>query len=173
VEALVKIFSESNIWRVVILILVLLGTNPYSFFRLAKAVDSYAAESQEEIFIQLGYTQYSPLNAKYKRFLSKQELLNKINEAELTITQGGFGSIADCLLAGKKVIAVPRKPELKESPDRQEELVRELEKLDRLVGVYDIDQLADAIQKARNKELKNPDRHIISNLINKFIGMNQ
>lgn len=172
-EALVKILSKSNVWRVVVLILVLLGTNPYSFFRLAKAADAYTAEFKEEVFIQLGYTDYLPINAKYKRFLRKQELLDKISEADLAITQGGFGSIADCLLAGKKVVAVPRTPELKESPDRQEELVRELEKLDRLIGVYNIDQLADAIDKARNKEFKNPDRHIISNLINEFIAVNQ
>jgi UDP-N-acetylglucosamine transferase subunit ALG13 len=172
-ETLVKILSKSSIWRVIVLILVLLGTNPYSFFRLARAADAYAAESQEEVFIQLGHTQYAPLKAKYKRFLSKQELLEKIREADLAITQGGFGSIADCLLAGKKVVAVPRKPELKESPDRQEELVRELEKLERLVGVYNIDQLTDAIQKSKNTELKNTDRHIITNLINKFIALNQ
>jgi hypothetical protein len=35
-------------------------------------------------------------------------------------------------MAGKRVIAVPRKPELHEAPDRQEELVRELEKLGRI-----------------------------------------
>ena len=105
------------------MILVLIGTNPYSFHRLAEAADRYAKECGEEMFIQLGHTDYSPVHSKYKRFLNKQELLEKIDDASLVISQGGFGSIADCLERGKRVVAVPRKPELKESPDRQEELV--------------------------------------------------
>ena len=89
----------------------------------------------------------------YRYNLAEKKLKeNKIKEAEIIVTQGGFGSIADCLRVGKKVVAVPRKPEFKESPDRQEELVRELEKLGRLVGVYDIDELPEAIKKAKKQE---------------------
>jgi len=168
-----EIFSKSIIWGIVILILVLLGTNPYNFYRLAIAADEYAAESGEEVFIQLGYTKYSPLNSKFKDFLSKQEIMNKIIEADIIVTQGGFGSIADCLRAGKKVVAVPRKPELKESPDRQEELVRELEKLGRLMGVYDINELPEAIKKTKKTLFKRGDGHRISNLLNKFIAANK
>lgn len=171
-EASIKVFPQSNLWRVTILILVLLGTNPYSFSRLAKAADSYAAQSQEEVFIQLGHTEYLPVNAKYNTFLCKKELLEKIEEADLIITQGGFGGIGDCLRAGKRVVAVPRKPELKESPDRQEELVRELEKLGRLVGVYEIDDLPAAIHKAKVAKFRQGDTHIVSKLIKQFIANN-
>jgi len=170
-ERIDEIFSKSSIWRFIILILVLLGTNPYSFYRLAKAADEYAAISKEEVFIQLGYTKFSPLNTKFKDFLSKQEIMNKIKQAEIIVTQGGFGSIADCLRVGKKVVAVPRKPEFKESPDRQEELVRELEKLGRLVGVYNIDELPEAVKMAKKQAFKQGETHLISNLINKFIAV--
>jgi len=172
VEAFIKGFSKSNIWWTSILILVLLGTNPYSFSRLAKAVDGYSAQSGEEVFIQLGHTRYLPANAKYRRFLSRGDLLEKINNADLVITQGGFGSIADCLRAGKKVVAVPRKPELHESPDRQEELVRELEKLGRLIGVYEIDKLPEAVHDAKTCKFKKSNGHIISKLVNEFIKNN-
>jgi len=151
------------------LILVLLGTNPYSFVRLAKAADRYAEKSHEKVFIQLGHTNYLPLNASYKSFLSKQDIINKIDEAEIVITQGGFGSIADCLRAGKKVVAVPRKPELNESPDQQEELVRELEKLERLIGVYEINELPEAILKAKIAKFKSGKKHFITDLINNFL----
>ena len=60
---------------------------------------------------------------------------------------------------------------MKESPDCQEELVRELERLGRLVGVYDIDELPKAINRAKKKEFKPGDAHIISNLVSKFIGV--
>jgi UDP-N-acetylglucosamine transferase subunit ALG13 len=151
------------------LILVLLGTNPYSFDRLVRAVDDYAPGCQEEIFIQLGHTSYIPRNSRYQRFLQKQEILEKISEARIVITQGGFGSIADCLRAGKRIVAVPRKPELKEAPDRQEELVRELERLGRLVGVYEISELPEAIKKAKVAVFKPGTRHQIPDLINQFI----
>jgi len=151
------------------LILVLLGTNPYSFDRLVSAVDEYAPRDEEEIFIQLGHTTYIPKNARHQRFLEKQEILEKIRGASLVITQGGFGSIADCLRAGKRIVAVPRKPELKEAPDRQEELVRELERLGRLVGVYEISELPEAIKKAKAAVFKPGTRHQIPDLINRFI----
>jgi UDP-N-acetylglucosamine transferase subunit ALG13 len=151
------------------LILVLLGTNPYSFDRLVRAVDDYTPRCEEEIFIQLGHTSYIPRNALYQRFLEKQEILEKIREASLVITQGGFGSIADCLRAEKRIVAVPRKPELQEAPDRQEELVRELERLGRLVGVYEIAELPEAIRKAKTAVLKPGTRHQIPDLINRFV----
>jgi UDP-N-acetylglucosamine transferase subunit ALG13 len=151
------------------LIVVLLGTNPYSFSRLAKAADAYAAQTREEVFIQLGHTDYLPEKAEFKDFLARGALLAKIEGAEVVVTQGGCGSIADCLRAGKRIVAVPRKPELKEAPDRQEELVRELEKLGRLVGVYEIAELPEAIRKAKTAVFKPGTQHQIPDLINRFI----
>jgi UDP-N-acetylglucosamine transferase subunit ALG13 len=165
-------FPVSGVRRPVDMILVLVGTNPYSFDRMVRAVDEHARNSGEEIFVQLGNTDYVPQNAQYKRFLEKEEIFKKIEEADLIITQGGFGSIADCLKAGKKIVAVPRKPELKEAPDKQEELVRELERLGRLVGVYEIDTLPEAIKKARLTDFQQSGKQKISSIINTFIQDN-
>ena len=151
------------------MILVLLGTNPYSFSRLAKAVDAYAKGSGEEVFIQLGHTDYIPLYADYVRFLPKQALLERIKGADIVVTQGGFGAIGDCLLVGKKVVAAPRRPEFRESPDRQEELVRELEGLGRLIAVYDIDDLPEAIERAGECEFKHDSENTVRTLIQDFI----
>lgn len=151
------------------MIVVLVGTNPYSFNRLVRAADDYAGRTGEQMFVQLGNTKYIPVNAHYKRFLQREDLIKKIEEADLVITQGGFGSIADCLRAGKKVVAVPRKPELNEAPDRQEDLVRELEKSGRLIGVFDIEDLPEAIEKAKKKDFKNAKKHRINRLISQFI----
>ena len=123
------------------MILVLVGTNPYSFNRLVKAVDGYARANNEKVFIQIGHTKYEPKYSEYAPFLEKSQLIEKIKEAEFVITQGGFGGISDCLSLGKTVIAVPRKPAMGESPDDQEEIVRALEQESRLIGVYDIAEL--------------------------------
>jgi UDP-N-acetylglucosamine transferase subunit ALG13 len=167
------VLSESDLRGTLVLILVLLGTNPYSFSRLAKAADEYAGAYNQEMFIQLGNTRdYAPKKARYQRFLGKQDLLKKIEEADLVVTQGGFGSIADCLLAGKTVVAVPRKPELKEAPDKQEELVRELEKLGRLIGVYEIENLPEAIKKAKLMDFQPSKKQKIGSIIKAFIQDN-
>jgi UDP-N-acetylglucosamine transferase subunit ALG13 len=173
-ETTAQAFSESFIRRTAVLILVLLGTNPYDFSRLVRAADAYAKLSQREVFIQLGYTkEYVPKYAKYKRFIARACLLERIDSAELVITQGGFGSIADCLSRGKIVVAVPRKPELKEAPDDQEELVRALEAEGRLIGVYDIEKLEDAIEAAGLLEPKNTGRSSIPKLVSDFIERNR
>ncbi len=168
-ETAVKIFPKRGLWGVVVLILVLLGTNPYSFSRLAKAADLYAEQSGEEVFIQLGYTEYLPTSARCNNFLSKEALLKKIEEADLIITQGGFGGIGDCLRANRRIIAVPRKPELHEAPDRQEELVRELERMGMLVAVYDVKELPHAIEKAKRMSIPKARENKISSLVNQFI----
>lgn len=154
------------------MILVLVGTNPYSFERLVRAADAYAEASGERMFIQLGNTDYIPKHAEHRRFLEREELLGKIRKADLVITQGGFGSIADCLRENKRVVAVPRKPELNEAPDRQEELVRELDGLGRLVGVYDIEDLPVAIKTAFSTKFERTQKHSIVELVRKFIKDN-
>jgi beta-1,4-N-acetylglucosaminyltransferase len=154
------------------MILFLLGTNPYDFSRLARAADAYAQESGEEILIQIGHTDFRPVKAKYCRFLSREEILAEISAAEVVVCQGGCGSIADGLLAGKPIVAVPRKPELNEAPDQQEELVRELEKLGRVTAVYDIEDLPGAIQKARKMGTAPSSPSRIPALINDFIRKN-
>jgi nucleoside-diphosphate-sugar epimerase/UDP-N-acetylglucosamine transferase subunit ALG13 len=113
-------------------------------------MDKFAMESGERVFVQLGSTPFKPIHCEYVRFIKKDRLMEKIQAAEMVICQGGFGSIRDALAAGKPVIAVPRKPELGESPDIQEELVRELEAAGRVLAVYDIGTLFSTIEKAKS-----------------------
>jgi len=153
------------------LILVLFGTNPYNFDRLAKAIEMYAQISGEEIVAQLGNTTYYPEGVKCFDFLPREELLSLIEQAEVVITQGGFGSILDCLERRKRIVAVPRKMELGECKDilGQEELVRELEKEGKLVGVYDVKDLPKMIEKARELQPKFELNTKIPNLVLVFI----
>jgi len=131
-------------------IVVLVGTNPYSFERLVKAVDDIAAHGKEEFFVQLGNTPYEPHHCPFERFIEKPVLEEMMKMADLIICHGGFGSIRDGLVHRKAVIAVPRQEELGECMDRQEELVRELEDQGRILAVYDTAGLEVAIQKARS-----------------------
>jgi UDP-N-acetylglucosamine transferase subunit ALG13 len=130
-------------------IVALIGTNPYSFDRMVRPLDEAAGRNGWDVFIQLGHTRYEPRHCRFERFLERDRLLGLIEKAELLVTQGGFGSIREALQYAKPVVAVPRKPELKESQDHQEELVRELEAMGYVLGVYDASQMERAIEKAR------------------------
>ena len=131
------------------MIVVLTGTGPDSFDRLVRPVDELAQYNGWDVFIQLGHTHFEPKHCQYERFVERDVLLRMIEEADLIITQGGYGSIRDALLFNKPIVAVPRDPTLHESPDYQDEIVRAMEQKGYLIGVYDITQLEIAIQKAR------------------------
>jgi UDP-N-acetylglucosamine transferase subunit ALG13 len=133
------------------MILVLFGTNPYSFDRLAKAIEKYVQISGKEMVAQLGNTTYRPKGIRCFNFMQHKELIALINKAELIVTQGGFGSILDCLERKKRIVVVPRKRDFGECQDDglgQEELTRALDKARRIVGVYDVRELPKAIERA-------------------------
>jgi len=130
------------------LILVLTGTNPYSFHRLVEAVDAWEAVHRAGVLVQLGHTRVEPRHCRFQRFFERERLQELIGQADLVICQGGFGSLRDCLSAGKRVVAAPRDPRRGESVDDQEEIVRALDRAGRLVGLYDVRRLDEAIRRA-------------------------
>jgi UDP-N-acetylglucosamine transferase subunit ALG13 len=131
-------------------IVAMVGTGPDSLDRLVRPLDELAGRHGWDVFVQLGHTGYEPLHCRFERFVDRDALLQMIESAELVITQGGYGGIRDALLFDKPIVAVPRYPALRESPDHQEEMVKAMEERGYLIGVYDIAQLEAAIQRARN-----------------------
>jgi radical SAM protein with 4Fe4S-binding SPASM domain len=137
------------------MILVLLGTNPYDFRRLLEAIDSYAESSEERVEVQLGYSTTIPVHAVYFRFLPNSEIEQKIRDARIVITQGGYGSIYECLKLEKRVIAVPRLKEEGEAQDSglgQSELVRHLETQGKILALYDVADLPAKLKEAESFE---------------------
>lgn len=132
------------------MILVMTGTNPYSFDRLVRPLDEMAGQfGWDDVFVQLGHTRYAPENCQAEPFVERARLLKMVEESELVVTQGGYGGIRDALFYNKPLVAVPRYPALGEATDCQEELVRAMESLGYLIGVYNIDNLGSAIEQAR------------------------
>ena len=154
------------------MIFAMFGTNPYSFDRLAECLDHYAKESGEKIIAQVGNTQYGMPHVICHQFLPHNEMLHFIEQADIVITQGGFGSIADCLEKEKRIIAVPRKREYNECKDGglgQEELVRELERQGKLIGLYDVGTLRDAIECVSQLRMHHTSTSRIPELVLQFV----
>ena len=71
------------------------------------------------------------------------------------ITHGGVGSIIDALSFGKIPIVVPRRKDLNEhTDDHQMQITKAMEKQGLIIPVYNIDDLKNAIDKARKLKIK-------------------
>lgn len=135
------------------MIFVTLGNVPLPFLRLAAEVDRIAPVLGEEVLIQSGHTKFVFANAKAQPFLDSVSMQRALQVASVVVTQGGWGTIAEGLELGKRIVAVPRLVGI-EHNHPQGELVHALEKRGYLIGVYQIDNLYEAILEARTHEFK-------------------
>lgn len=154
------------------MILVIVGTNYYSFDRLIKEVDLNI--SNYPTVIQVGVSSYLPQNTDYFKFKDKKSIIDLMKESELVITHGGFGTMMDAINLRKKVIAVPRKIEFNECLDHQEELVKYFESKNYILGCYEIAKLKDLVDKCLKNEITfskyQPESNIkIKDIVNKKI----
>lgn len=159
------------------MILVMLGTQNNSFHRLLEKIDQLIEEGKisEEVIVQAGYTKYESQNMKIIDFVSNDEIEKMEQQADYIITHGGVGSIINSIEKGKKVIAVPRLKQYGEHVnDHQLDIVESFDKLGYIIGIADVSQLEEALQKI--KEFK-PKKYIqntgnIINIVQNFIDNN-
>jgi len=134
------------------MIFVTVGTHSQSFNRLLEAVDVLIGKEKikEEVVMQIGYSTYKPKNAKWFRFTNYKEIENLNKKARIIITHGGAGCILTALSFGKPVIAVPRLKRFGEhTGDHQLDLVRILSEEKKVIAIYDVKDLYEAIHKIR------------------------
>ena len=129
----------------------------FQFNRLLKAVDDLVQRKiiKEDVFAQIGYSDYQPQNYSYKKFLDRDEFARMEEKSEIVITHGGTGAIIGAVKKDKKVIAVPRLAKFGEHvDDHQLQLLDEFEKMQIIVVCYDTDKLEDAYRLVQTKKLK-------------------
>ena len=130
------------------MIFVTLGSQKFQFNRLLKAVDEL--DTEEEIFAQIGYSDYKPQHYKYKEFLDREEFAAWEEKADIVITHGGTGAIIGAIKKGKKVIAVPRLAKYGEHvDDHQIQLIKQFKDLNLIYACMDGD-LQKALEVVRN-----------------------
>ena len=123
------------------MIFITLGSQKFQFNRLLKSVDELIEGGlDEEVFAQIGYSNYKPKNYKYKEFLDREEFSEVINCSDIVITHGGTGAIIGAVKKRKKVIAVPRLAKYGEHvDDHQLQLVSQFRELDLIYSCEDGD----------------------------------
>ena len=132
------------------MIFITLGSQKFQFNRLLKSVDELIEGGlDEEVFAQIGYSNYKPKNYKYKEFLDREEFSEVINCSDIVITHGGTGAIIGAVKKRKKVIAVPRLAKYGEHvDDHQLQLVSQFRELDLIYSCEDGD-LKSAIETVK------------------------
>lgn len=130
------------------MITVLLGTSPYPFTRLVEAVERWARDRSVRVVCQIGHTPRDFQRIEAHAFVPHSQILEWIRQSEVLVTQGGFGSLYDCVSSGKPTIAVPRRVDLGESKDPQIDLCEELQKQGRVRLCMDVADLGRMIDEA-------------------------
>tara|TARA_B100000795_G_scaffold249968_1_gene217837 strand:+ start:448 stop:933 length:486 start_codon:yes stop_codon:yes gene_type:complete len=159
------------------IILCLTGTNPYPFDRLVTNVDIELGPANN-VIIQLGNSYYTPKHSKSFNFCERDEIFKLINNADIVISQGGYGSMTDVLNFKKPLIAVPRYKDQNESQDNQKELVDYFAQKGYAIPCYKIENLKELVKKASKDEFKllpyKAESNIkISRIIEEFIKINK
>lgn len=147
------------------MIFVTLGSQKFQFDRLLQAVDEL--QTDEEIFAQIGYSEYKPKHFKYKRFLDRDEFDKIMDSSNIVITHGGTGAIIGAVKKGKKVIAVPRLKKYGEHvDDHQIQLVNQFSELNLIYPCIDchIQKALDTVKRTTYASYKSNTARIIRSL---------
>ena len=139
------------------MIFVTLGSQKIQFNRLLQKIDELVKEEaiKEEIFAQIGYSDYKPENYQYKDFLNRNEFSEIQSKADVVITHGGTGAIIGAVKKGKKVLAVPRLAKYGEHvDDHQIQLLQQFDGMEIIEACYELDDFEKALKKLRETEYR-------------------
>lgn len=135
------------------MILVMLGTQNNSFYRLLEEVEKEIEKGiiKEQVIVQAGYTKFKSDKMKIVDLIAKDKLEKYQEEANLIITHGGVGSIISSIEKGKKVIAVPRLHKYEEHVnDHQKDIIKRFNEKGYIIGISQVQELESAIKKAKD-----------------------
>lgn len=148
--------SKCYLWREYILIFVCLGSREYQFNRLLSKLDELVEQGKitDEIFAQIGQSDYLPKKYKYVRYMPVDEFKQNQLKSDLIISHGGTGALIGALKMGKKVISVPRLAKYGEHIDDHQTQVSDiLAKEGYLKCVLDMDDLINCINDYKNYQI--------------------
>jgi len=159
------------------MILVLLGTQNNSFFRLLDEIQNCISSGliNEEVVVQSGHTSYHSDKMKILDFIPQMDLEKLITESNYIITHGGVGSIISSIKSNKKVIAVSRLSKYNEHVnDHQIQIVNKFNNDGYIIGLNDACLLKGGIEKINTfipKKYYSNTKNIL-NIVSNYIDNN-
>lgn len=115
-----------------------------AFDRMVKAVDAWAAaRGRKDVFAQIGPTEYRPAHMEWTAFIEPEDFKRRVAEASVLVAHAGMGSILTALEAGKPIVVMPRRGDLRETRnDHQIATARRFLELGRVAVAFDEHELA-------------------------------
>lgn len=139
------------------MIFVTLGSQKFQFNRLLIEIDRLVDEGKinEEVFAQIGYSDYKPKNYRYKEFLDRDEFNTLLTKCNILLTHGGTGAIIGAVKKEKKVIAAARLAKFGEHvDDHQMQIISEFKELNFIEAIYDMNDLKNVLNEVKNKKFE-------------------
>lgn len=137
------------------MIFITLGSQKFQFNRLLIEIDRLVGDGmiKDEVFAQIGYSDYIPKNYKYKEFFDRNEFKICMEMCDVVITHGGTGAIIGAIKQEKKVIAIPRLKKFGEHVDNHQlQITNQFKEMELIEVVDNIENLYESIKNI--KELK-------------------
>lgn len=135
------------------MIFITLGSQKFQFNRILIEIDKLIEEGkiEEDVFAQIGYSDYKPKNYRFKEFLDRDEFANEMSKCTIVITHGGTGAIIGAVKNEKKVIAVPRLSKYGEHvDDHQLQIISQFKDMNLIEGINKVEYLHNILQNIDN-----------------------
>ena len=147
----------------------------FPFDRLVRAVDDAVAAGivKQQVFAQIGTTNYVPKNMEYIKVLDKQSFNKKVADAEYLISHAGIGSITIALEHNKPLLVMPRMKRYKEHVnDHQVGTARKFEEFGHLLVAYNAEDLPKRIKELKNfvPQERKANPHAVADRIRCFLN---
>lgn len=154
-------------------VLALVGMNFRTFDRLLKVMDKVAEDSEDEVVLQLGSSEFKPSHAKYFDFKPYDEVLEMIKSSRALVCQGAMCAV-DGLIHGCDVIVVPRSSKYGEVlNDHQVVFSEKLAELGLLRTAYDIEDVRSRLMEppAQGRQKLVINREMIRKMLEKIAAL--
>ena len=134
------------------MIFVAVGTQKFPFDRLLKGIDDLIEQGQleQDVFAQIGHTDYVPRNYGYQNFLTKDDFQSYISSCDVLITHSGVATIIAGMKLDKPVVVVPRFAKFGEHvDDHQFQIAESFSDKNLVLMCKNMDELAAMVNQAR------------------------
>lgn len=130
------------------MILVTVGAQ-MPFDRMVRAVDAWAgARRRSDVFAQIGETEYRPQHLQWTPFIEPHDFRKRVDESDVLIAHAGMGSILTALEAGKAILVMPRRGDLRETRnDHQVATARRFLELGKVAVAFDESEMASKLDE--------------------------
>lgn len=156
------------------MIFVVLGTQKFQLNRLLAEIDKMIENDKvnDDVFAQIGHSDYIPQHFKSVCFLDKKEFDYKIKNSDIIVTHSGVGSIITALQHHKPTIVFPRLKKYNEHVDNHQlDIALAFEKGNYVFCYKEDDDLAELIDNAKTHKFVPyiPSTENIIQVIRKYI----